>query len=313
MIDGMTVALVLALAAALTWGISDFVGGFAARAATPWAVVVAGQIGGGLTMLAVALASPGRPEAHHLGWAALAGAGSAVGTVHLYRGLASGRSSLVAPLSAVGATAVPVLAAVALGGDRPTALVWAGIVAALPGIWLVATTPTAEADAAGHDTDAPGRTTAGPHTATAAHAAAAGRENHVSALRDGVFSGLGFGVMLAAVGQIPASAGFLPLALQNVVACAVTIAAATVLRQSWLPATRRAWAGLPTGVLGATGTAVFMTATQAGSLSVASVLASLYPVFTIALSMVFLRERVGRVQAAGVVLCGVAVALIATG
>ncbi|HYN95304.1 MAG TPA: EamA family transporter [Pilimelia sp.] len=280
----MTLAIALSLAAALTYGVIDFVGGFASRTVTPWAIAVTGQVGGGLAMLVVAFASAGSVTAEHLGWAALAGAGSAAGTVYLYRGLASGRSTLVAPLSAVGAAAVPVFAAV-VGGDRPPVLVWAGILVALPGIWLVAMSGGGELR---EGTD-------------------------LAAIRDGALSGLGFGVLFTAVGQIPASAGFLPLAVQNGAAGVVTVAAAGALRQSWVPSTGRAWIGLPLGVLGAAGTAVFMTATQAGSLSITGVVVSLYPVFTIALSILLLRERLGRPQGLGVLLCGVSVALIAAG
>jgi drug/metabolite transporter (DMT)-like permease len=277
----MTFAIILSLVAALTYGVSDFVGGFASRTVTPWAITVTGQIGGAAVMLAVALRSPFSLSAS-LGWAVIAGAGSALGTVCLYRGLASGRSTLVAPLSAVGAAAVPVFAAVA-GGDRPQVLVWVGILVALPGIWLVSSS-----NSGGGGTD-------------------------LSAVRDGALSGLGFGVLFTAVAQIPASAGLLPLAVQNVAAGLITVAAAVALRQSWVPSSARAWIGLPVGVLGAAATAVFMAATQAGSLSITGVVVSLYPVFTIGLSILVLRERLGRPQGLGVLLCGLSVAFIAAG
>jgi drug/metabolite transporter (DMT)-like permease len=56
-----------------------------------------------------------------------------------------------------------------------------------------------------------------------------------------------------------------------------------------------------------------MTATQAGRLSVTGAVVLLYPVFTIALSMLLLRERVGRPQGLGMPLCGMSVAFIAAG
>lgn len=281
----MTLAIVLALAAAMAYGVSDFVGGFVSRAVTPWTIAVTGQLGGGLVMLVAAVRSPGAVTLTHLAWALLAGAASAIGTVYLYRGLASGKSTLVAPLSAVGAASVPVFVAV-VGGDRPPALVWAGILVALPGIWLVA-------GSSGND---------GKKTGT-----------DRGALRDGAVSGLAFGVLFTAVAQIPSSAGLMPLAVQNLVAAAVTVAAAVALKQQWLPTTRKAWTGVPAGILGAAGTALFMAASQAGRLSVTGVVVSLYPVFTIALSMLLLRERVGRPQGLGMLLCGMSVAFIAAG
>ncbi|MFC7548647.1 EamA family transporter [Plantactinospora sp. GCM10030261] len=280
----MTLAVGLALVAAMAYGVSDFVGGCASRLVTPWAIVLTGQVGGGLAMLIVAANSPGTMVVAHLAWAVLAGTSSAAGTVFLYRGLSTGHSALVAPSSAVVAATVPVMTAV-VGGERPQMMVWAGIALSLPGIWLVAASSGKAPRPAGH----------------------------ASALRDGILSGMGFGGLFAAVGQIPSSAGMFPLALQNVAAGLFTVVAAVMLGQTWVPSTARAWVGLPIGVLGATGTAVFMVATQAGQLSVTSVVVSLYPVFTVALSMLFLRERVGRPQSVGLVLSGIAVACIAAG
>jgi drug/metabolite transporter (DMT)-like permease len=55
-----------------------------------------------------------------------------------------------------------------------------------------------------------------------------------------------------------------------------------------------------------------MAATR-GLLSVVAVLGSLYPVSTVILAMVILRERLTRAQAVGIVMAGAAVALIAVG
>ena len=79
---------------------------------------------------------PGSPVASDFAWALLAGGGSATGSIFLFRGLARGRMGLVAPISAVGAAVLPVLVGAALG-ERPSWLIWIGMVAALPGIWLV--------------------------------------------------------------------------------------------------------------------------------------------------------------------------------
>src|SRR5687768_17628191 len=89
----------------------------------------------GLVLLA-ALFVDGSPDATSLWWAAVAGVGNGFGTAFLYRGLSSGRMGVVAPISAVGAAVVPVVAGL-VGGERPGGVVWLGIATALPGIWLV--------------------------------------------------------------------------------------------------------------------------------------------------------------------------------
>jgi drug/metabolite transporter (DMT)-like permease len=65
--------------------------------------------------------------------------------------------------------------------------------------------------------------------------------------------------------------------------------------------------------LGATATGALLLASQRGYLSVAGVLASLYPATTVLLAAVLLRERIHRAQGLGLGLCAVAVALVAGG
>ena len=67
------------------------------------------------------------------------------------------------------------------------------------------------------------------------------------------------------------------------------------------------------GVLDMAGIGAFLLAIQMGSLAVAAVLSSLYPVTTVILAAAFLRERVTMTHAIGIALAMVAVACIAAG
>jgi drug/metabolite transporter (DMT)-like permease len=58
---------------------------------------------------------------------------------------------------------------------------------------------------------------------------------------------------------------------------------------------------------------LFLLATQSGLLTVAAVLTSLYPAFTVLLAATVLREHIHRTQAIGLLLSGIAVALVAVG
>jgi drug/metabolite transporter (DMT)-like permease len=279
----MSIGIFLALGAAVAYGASDFVGGVASRRHSLWQIVVVGQAAGAVVLLAAGLALPGRPGAADFVWALLAGLGSAAGGIFLYRGLARGRMGLVAPISAVGAAALPVLAGVAFG-ERPGWLAWLGILAALPGIWLVSHAP-----AAGGPTDAR------------------------SGLVDGAVAGLGFGILFIALAQITDDAGLLPLAANQVTGAVVASAAAAALRQVWHPSRDVLGWGSAAGLLGAAGTLGFMLATTATGLGISGVLASLYPAVTVLLAAGFLGERVAAGQRAGIGLCTLAVAAMALG
>jgi drug/metabolite transporter (DMT)-like permease len=284
--------ILLALASAVAYGLSDFVGGLVSRRTSAWPVAVLGQLSGTVCTLAVALTVHGAPTATDFRWAAVAGIGSGIGTGFLYRGLASGRMGVVSPLSAVGSALVPALAG-AVGGERLSALVWAGVLLALPGIWLVSSVP--QDDLAQLD----GR--------------ARPRVSLAEGVVDGVLSGLGFGVLFAALGQVPARAGLMPLVVSQAVSVPTVVLLAVTLRAGWLPRDPGVrWAVL-TGPLGATATLAFLLATHHGYLTVAGVLAALYPATTVLLAASVLREPVHRVQGVGLGLCALAVALVAGG
>jgi drug/metabolite transporter (DMT)-like permease len=285
-------AVLLALLSALAYGVSDFVAGALSRHTSAWSVAVVGQASSLVCVAALAPFVGGHPAPSDFAWALVAGTGGGAGAGFLYRGFAAGRMAVVAPVSGVGAAVVPVLAGV-VAGERPELLVWLGILVALPGIWLVAT-PPAEARAPG-----PGGT--------------AGAAPLAAGLVDGVLAGLAFGGLFAALGQIPQSAGWWPLALTQGVAIPVVVALAVALREPWLPRGRTVRWALGMGPLGATATGAFLLAAQQGYLTVTGVIASLYPAGTVLLATVVLHERVHRAQAAGLALCAVAVVLVAGG
>jgi drug/metabolite transporter (DMT)-like permease len=277
------VTVLLALLGAVLYGLSDFVGGLFSRRTSAWSMALVAALSGAVLVFTIALFVEGDPTGTHLLWGVVAGIGNGVGTAFLYRGLAAGRMGVVAPISAVGAALVPVAAGLA-GGERPTTLVWLGILVAFPGIWLVSREP------------------------------AAADEAHVAGgVLDGVLAGLGFGSLFAALGQIPDSAGLMPLALNQLVAAVAIVALAASLRAPWLPREKPALLGIVCGALGVAATVAFLVATQHGDLSVSAILASLYPAFTILLAATILKEHIHRAQAVGLVLCAAAVALVAGG
>jgi uncharacterized membrane protein len=281
-------AVLLALVSAVAYGLSDFLGGLVARRTSAWSVAVVGQASSTACVAAVALFVPGDPTAADLLWGVLAGVGSGTGAAFLYRGFSSGRMSVVAPVSAVGAALVPVLVGT-VGGERLSLLVWVGIVAALPGIWLVSRTA--------EDPIQPG----------------APRESFAAGVVDGALAGIGFGLLFAALGQVPDRAGWWPLAACQAASVPAVVLLAVALRADWVPRGRAVRLALLCGPLGALATATFLLATQSGFLTVTGVLTSLYPASTVLLAALVLHERVHRTQGLGLALCGVAIAFVAAG
>ncbi len=274
-------AIVFSLISALAYGISDFLGGLIAKKASPWQVAVVGQTSSGFFSLIAALFVSGSPTSRDIAFGALAGLGGGFGVVFLYRGLATARMGVVAPLSAIGTALLPV--AVGLGtGDRPSKLAVLGIVCAFPAIALISRV----AD------DNPA---------------------HRGGVVDGILAGVGFGALFVFLGQVNDDAGLYPLAASQVTSVLAIIVMATVLRQAWVPRNRASWKAVTMGPLGATAQGSFIYATHHGLLSVVSVISSLYPASTVLLAAVLLREKIHGWQGVGLVFAVVAVAFVAAG
>jgi uncharacterized membrane protein len=276
-------AMLLALASAVVYGMADFAGGLASRRATAAAVVALSQAAG---LVAVVLLLPwlgGDPTPADLAWGAAAGVAGGAGLLLFYRSLADGVMSVVAPVTAVAAAALPVLGGLLLG-ERIGPLAAVGIVLALAAVVLVA----------------------------AEGGLASLRSARLGTVAPALAAGAGFGLFFVVLDRTGEDAGLSPLVAARVVSVLVigglALASGRALRVS-----RRV---LPVVVLAGVGdmtaNALFLVATQVGGqLAITGVLASLYPASTVLLAQVVLRERLAGAQRAGLAVAAAAVVLIA--
>jgi drug/metabolite transporter (DMT)-like permease len=281
-------AVALALAASLMYGVSDFVGGLASRRDRAVVVLVV-SYPVGLALMAVLLPlDPGRLAAAAFGWAAGAGACGAAGVVLLYRGLAAGPMGVVAPLAALASAVVPVGIGIALG-ERPPAVAYLGVVLALLSVALVS---RAE----------PGR---GPGEERAAVPVTAATV--VTALA----AGSGFGLYFALLARTPGDSGMWPLLVSRGIASLAMLAAVAGAGSLRRPAAGVLPLALVAGTLDAAANAAYLVAVRHGMLALVAVLVALYPASTITLAAAVLRERTGAAQRVGLAAAAAAVALIA--
>jgi len=298
--------VLLGLTGAVVYGAADFLGGLAARRVrTVTVAAVAAAVG--LVPLAAAVPLVGAVLSGPAVLAGVAaGAAGSVAVLLLYRALATGPMSVLSPLTAVFAAVTPVVVAL-LRGTVLSVVASVALVVAVVAVVLVA----AVRDRSG------ARLTAGG-VATAAVA------------------GCGFGGIVLAYDAVPADAGVASLLVARVLQTVVLGAVAVVVA---VRATRPGGAGDPAtsarpdgsaagspagsapvsrwsrrlvvtvaacGVLDALANACIQAALHVGSdastLPVVSVLNALYPVGTVVLAGVVLRERLTVVQWTGIVL-----------
>jgi drug/metabolite transporter (DMT)-like permease len=272
--------ILLALAAAVLYGSSDFGGGLASRRLGSLRVAVVGSAVATLAAWAtlILVGGPG-PSLRAVAWGLASGLAGGAGTLVLYRGLARGQMSVVGPLSAVGAAVVPAVAGVALG-ERPSLLSVAGVLVALPAIVLVA-------------------------------ASGSVRGKLGSGLFDGLAAGLAFGILFIGLAQAGRNAGLWPVASEQTGALLITLAIAVKTREPLRIPLRAVGLPVLAGASGMAATLAYFYATHFSMLAIAAVLVSLYPGVTVLLARTVLHERFTPAQRAGLGLCALAIAAIA--
>lgn len=277
-------AVILGLAVAAAYGSADFLGGLAARRSPLAAVVVGSQVVGLVVIAAIAWRDVEAMGGTALALSAVAGAVGGAALASLYRGLARGRMNVVAPITAVGAATVPVLWGL-FQGERPSQIALTGVGLAIVAVVLVSRIPGDEAAAAG------------------------GRQAIVLA----VLAGAGFGVVFVLLAETSETADFGPLVVMRVTSVLLLGTGAIVARRLRVPHPRAAAVIAVTGILDIAANTLYVLATREGLVSLVSVVSSLYPAITVLLARTVLGERLGRMQAGGLVLAGAGVVLIATG
>lgn len=270
-------AIALALGAALSWGASDFLGGLKSRSRPLLSVLLISQATA-LVLLAIIVAARGAgpPDPAFLAQAAIAGLGETVGIAALYRGLAVGAMSIVAPVAAA-APIVPLLAGLA-AGQVPGPLQFAGLALTILGLVITSRGPTTEAGA-----------------------------RPLASILYGLLAALGFGTFFLTMhnaGQADTGWALLTARLVTVmviVSVSVLSRHRVAVRKSDLPVLA------VIGVLIVAADTQYTLASVLGPVGVAAVLGSLHTVVTIALARIVLKERLNRLQqiGIGIVLLGV--------
>ncbi|MEV7065493.1 DMT family transporter [Streptomyces collinus] len=280
-----------ALATSLLWGLADFGGGLLTRRTPALTVVVVSQSIAVVVLGALVVATGGWSEAGPQLWFAIAaGLVGPVAMLAFYKALALGPMGVVSPLGSIG-VAVPVGVGLMLG-ERPGLLQLAGILVAVAGVCLAG----------------------GPQFR--------GAPVQRQAIALTLLAAFGFGAVMALIAEASTTLTGLFLALfvqrvTNVAAGGLALFVSVRRGGPALPADGFPWRTVPAlafvGLADVAANGTYSIAAQHGPVTVAAVLASLYPVVTAVAARGVLRERLRAVQAAGAGLALVGTVLLASG
>lgn len=276
-------AIALGLAASLSWGVADFLGGIQSRRMPVVAVVLGSQLAG-LVLVAAVLAVRGEapPGGDFALYAALSSLAGIVGLTAFYQALSIGSMGVVAPLSSCAAV-IPLVVGLATG-DRPSAVQGVGVAVAIVGVLL------ASREAGEHG---------GAVVAKGAGLA--------------LVSAVGFGCFFLAMDKASDGDVLWAVGVNRTMSVALLGLAllATRPKLGLKPTDMRTLAIV--GVLDIAANGFFALASTKGLVSVVAVLASLYPVVTVVLARLILKERLQVIQRIGAALALTGAALISAG
>jgi drug/metabolite transporter (DMT)-like permease len=287
--------ILLGLAAAVLYGTGDFLGGLATRKVPVLTVLLLAQTAGVIVALPAAAMWPGPASLAGLAWGITAGLIGGVGVIIFYLGLAAGPMSVVAPVSGLVSTVLPVAVALA-EGERPGTGVYAGAFLCLVAVVLTS--------CAGDDTPA-----------RSSRAASRRLPGAVRALGYGIASGISFGLFFLLIRNAGQSGELWPVAAARIGELTVVLVTAAVLRRSLRPRGARGRlrvAAAAAGAIDVTANICYVAATRTGMFGLAVVLAALYPAATVLLARVVLGERLRWVQRAGLGLAAIGIILVTT-
>ncbi|MEU3827885.1 DMT family transporter [Streptomyces sp. SID161] len=280
-----------ALTTSLLWGLADFGGGLLTRRIPALTVVVVSQSIAAVVLGAIVFATGGWSEAGPRLWFAFAaGLVGPVALLSFYKALALGPMGVVSPLATL-SVAVPVGVGLVLG-ERPGLLQAAGIAVAVTGVVLAG----------------------GPQLRGAAVQRRAILLTLVAAL--------GFGTVFALITEASTDVTGLFLALfaqrlTNVAVGGAALAVSVRRGGAAVPGGGFPWSSVPAlafvGLADVAANGTYAIAARSGPVTVAAVLASLYPVVTTLAARGVLSERLRAVQTAGAGLALLGTLLLATG
>ena len=277
-------AALLALISSGLWGAADYHAGNLSKKFRPTAVLAVTQIIGLIFGIILATAS-GAWDAQALGSQGYllpgiaAGFCGYIGLICLYRALATGRMGVVSPISAMSGL-VPVFYAIFFLDERFSQIVTIGVVLALLGAFMAS----------------------GPEVSQGLP---------LKPVLLALGAALGFGCALAFMAEGSQSSALMTMVAMRAATLIVSVVILVRLRGTG----GMGKADLPLlifiGVADFSANLILGVATTKGLVSLANVLGALYPIMTALLAFIFLRERLHKVQYAGIISAVLGVAVIA--
>lgn len=271
--------MIFGLGAAVGWGLADFFGAMSGRRIGALSAVIAGQLLSAASMTAILLATGTSlaPLGENVGLLVVNGAMAAFAYATHYKALELGPVAVVSPIGA-GYAVVGVALAIAVLGERPSALALVGAGVAIVGVALVSTDLKKLRE---------------------------GIEHHVPGLWWAVVAAVGFGVAGFLLGWVSQRAGWIPGLWGSRIAQVAFFAPLAIAFRGDLRRMRPGaglWIALLAGAADLLGVVTFSAGSERGFVSIVLAASAVFPLIAVVLSILVFGERVVANQIVGIVL-----------
>jgi drug/metabolite transporter (DMT)-like permease len=293
----------LGLCTAITYGAADFFAAIASRKVRVVEVTALAS-GTGLVVLLILLPFMGGTFSQPaFFWGLMGGLSSVVALLSLYASLALGPISIISPLGALVSAIVPAIIGVSLLGESFSIIGWFAIALALVAVVLVGFVPVSATNGVNVSMPKP------------------------RAILLAIIAGAGIGLAVTSLARSPQDSGIAPIIVMRTTAALLlgllVLFGAIRNRNKNTSSTKASTDGrspltskvfltiVAAGALDAGANIFFTLASRTGSLTVVGVLTALYPLGTILLARVVLKEHVATTQKIGIALTITASLLLA--
>jgi drug/metabolite transporter (DMT)-like permease len=274
-----TLAAIFAVGSAAAWGAGDFSGGLASKRSHPISVTLISNPFGLILMTALALwHGAAGPSLHDAALGFAAGMCGAFGLLAFYKALSSGKMGVVAPITAVVANVISMLFGAFTEGF-PSALQLIGFALAIVGVYVISKPED-------------------------------GIKASFADLLPALLAGIAFGAFFILTANFSSGDVGWTLVVARLGTISMVVASALWTRHQFKLEPKSLPLVFLAGGMDSLGNLLFALATQMGRLDVGSALSSLYPVTTVLLAMLVLRERLTRTQGVGAVVALLSIPLI---
>jgi len=271
LMESFSIILFFGVGASIFWGAADFSGGYATKMNNVFSVTFISQVFGTLLFLTLGfLSQESYPDNNSILLGLIAGIFGGTGVAIFYQALSEGRMGIVAPVSAVTTTLIPIIIGSFIDGRLQT-VQYFSILLIIVSIWLVSIDDVEKTIS-------------------------------IALLKLPILSGINFGLFFVFVKLASETTVYFPMVAARIASMTILFSFGIITNKKSMFKITNWYVIIIAGIADALGNTFFVFSARFGRLDIASALAGLYPITTVVLAIMILKEKIHKLQTMGILI-----------